>query len=154
MSIDNHQFNVAAALLELVVDGADLVFRNVVIDVEVVVEFLWEIAVEAVSEHLVIAVLEREELASVVVAEAKVVRDVDATAAGGDDLREQGLGVEVGGLDKNGRPGVAKGGEEGFILRCIDAVMVRSAPRFPADHGNGEWRVGGQGDQWRKSLVR
>lgn len=153
MSIDNHQFNVAAALLELVVDGVNLVFRDVVVDVEVVVEFLWEFVVEAVSEHLVVAVLKREELAGVVVAEAEVVRDVDATAAGGNDLGEEGLGVEVGGLDENGRVGVAKGGEEGFILRCVDAMVVRSAPRFPADHGDGEWRVGRQGDQWREGLV-
>jgi hypothetical protein len=109
MSIDNHQFNVAAALLELVVDGVDLVFRDVVIDVEVVVEFLWKFIVEAVSEHLVVAVLKREELAGVVVAEAEVVRDMDATAAGVNDLGEKGLGVEVGGLNENGRAGVAKG---------------------------------------------
>jgi hypothetical protein len=153
MSIDNHQFNVAAALFELVMDGADLIFGNVVVDVEVVVEFLWEFVVEAVSEHLIVAVLEREKLAGVVVAEAEVVCDVDATAAGGNDLGEKGLGVEVGGLDENGRAGMTKGGEGGFILRCVDAVMVRSAPRFPADHGDGKWRVGRQGDQWRESLV-
>jgi hypothetical protein len=153
MSIDNHQFNVAAALLELVVDGVDLVFRDVVIDIEVVVEFLWKFVVEAVSEHLVVAVLKREELAGVVVAEAEVIRDMDATAAGGNDLGEKGLGVEVGGLNENGRAGVAKGGKEGFILRCVDAMVVRSTPRFPADHGDGEWRVGWQGDQWREGLV-
>jgi hypothetical protein len=142
MSIDNHQFNVAAALFELVVDGPDLVFRDVGVDVEVVVEFLWEFVVEAVSEHLIVAVLEREELAGVIVAEAVVVCNADAAAAGGDDLGEKGLGVEVRGLDENGRAGVTKGGEEGFILRCVDAMVVRGAPRFPADHGDGEWRVG------------
>ena len=153
MSIDDHQFNVAAALFELVVDGTDLVFRDVVVDVEVVVEFLWEFVIEAVSEHLVVAILQREELTGVVVAEAVVVRDVDAAAAGGDDLGEKGLGIEVWGLDENGRVGVTKGGEEGFILWCVDAMVVRGAPRFPADHGDGEWRVGRQGDQWREGLV-
>ena len=153
MSIDNHQFNVAAALFELIVDGTDLIFRDVVVDVEVVVEFLWEFAVEAVSEHLVVAVLEREELAGVVVAEAVVVRDANAAAAGGDDLGEKRLSVEVGGLDENGRAGVTKGGEESFILRCVDAMVVRSTPRFPADHGNREWWVGRQGNQWCEGIV-
>jgi hypothetical protein len=57
----DHVFDMAGALLELVVDGLHLVFSDVVVDVEVLFLFLGEGRVEFVGDHFVGAALEGEE---------------------------------------------------------------------------------------------
>ena len=56
----DHEFDMAGALLELVVDGLHLVFSDVVVDVEVLFLFLGEGRVEFVGDHFVGAALEGE----------------------------------------------------------------------------------------------
>ena len=74
--------------------------------------------------HLIGAALERQEFAGVVIAEADVVGNLDAAADGGEEGREEGFGVEVGGLDEDGTLGVADGGEERFVLGVVDHGVV------------------------------
>ena len=147
VSIHDHQLDVARPLLVLVVDRADLVLCNIGVDVEVcgVVRGV-EVGVEFIGDHLVVAALAREELAGVVVAQAVVVGDLDAAAAGGEDLGQEGFGVEVGRLDKDGLARVAEGGDPGEVLGDVDGGFAGGAVGLAADHGAGEGWVWGDGD--------
>ena len=147
VSIHDHQLDVARPLLVLVVDRADLVLCNVGVDVEVcgVVRGV-EVGVEFIGDHLVVAALAREELAGVVVAQAVVVGDLDAAAAGGEDLGQEGFGVEVGRLDKDGLARVTEGGDPGEVLGDVDGGFAGGAVGLAADHGAGEGWVRGDGD--------
>ena len=111
----------AAARFELVVDGHDLVFGHVVVDAQLLALRLAQARVQAVGYHLVVAALERQQLARVVVPHAHVVCDLDAAPYGVEQSGEQRRGVQVGRLDEDGSLGVADGGEPGFVLRHVHA---------------------------------
>ena len=143
VAVHDHELDVAGALLEGVVDGADLVLGHVRVHAQVLVVVRVEVVEEFVRDALVVPALAGQQFARVVVPEAVVVGDVDPAAAGGQDLREEGLGVEVGGLDEDGVLGVAERGQPGFILRRVDAVFVGRAPGLAAYHCDGKRGVGG-----------
>ena len=145
--VDDHQFDVAAALLVLVVDRADLVLGHVRVYVEILgVAGGMEVVVQLVRDHLIVAALAWQEFAGVVVAEAVVVGHLDVAAAGGEDLWQEGLGVEIRGLDEDGFAGVAEGGDPGEVLRDVDGGFAGATVGFTADHGAGEGWVGCDGD--------
>lgn len=60
----------------------------------------------------------------VVVPQAHVVVDIDATLHGFYYCRNQRFGVQVRRLDEDVLLGVADGGEPGFVLRDVYAVVV------------------------------
>jgi hypothetical protein len=109
VGVGDEEFDVAGALFEFVVDGAGLVFGDVVEYVQVLFFGRGQLGVEFVGDHFVGAALEGEKFAGVVVAEADVVGYFDAAADGVEEGREEGLGVEVGGLDEDGSLGVSDG---------------------------------------------
>ncbi len=79
MTIRDEQFDVAAARFEVVVDGVILVLTHVVAYVKEFALSLGQGVHELASEHLVGATLARHDLPSVVVAEADVVGDFEAS---------------------------------------------------------------------------
>ncbi len=109
--------------------------------------FVAEVVVQGMRYHLVVAALRGEEFACVVVAEAVIVRHLHASFAGGHDLRQEILGVEIGRLDEDGFRGVAECGCECLILRRVETVFVWCPPGLTTDHGDGEDFVTGCWDQ-------
>jgi hypothetical protein len=62
---------------ELVVDWQDLIFGNIVVDAQVLLMLFAYTFVQAVRHHLVVPALERKQFASIVVAHAHIVGDLD-----------------------------------------------------------------------------
>ena len=109
MAVSDEEFDVAAARVEGLVDRADLVFADVVADMQALAALCWQRGDEGLGKHFVGAALAGHEFAGVIVAEADVVGDFDTTGEGGGDGGVEGRGVKVGGLNEDGVAGVAEG---------------------------------------------
>ena len=121
-------------------DGEILISSGVVVDVESFSVFLAvELFVEFVGDALVVAALEWEEFASVVVSEADVICDGDSALNCVDECRKEGSGVEIRCLNEYGLFGMTYGREPGFILGVVDAAVIGSAEGFTIDHCYGKW---------------
>jgi len=101
MSVHDQKFDMTRALLEFVVDRANLVFRYVIVDVQILVEFRLEFFVQSMCDSLIMPPLGGQQLPGVVVTQAYDVTYLYLSSTSCKKFREKGHGVEVGRLDED-----------------------------------------------------
>ena len=94
--------------------------------------------IQFIRDHLVRAALHWQELARIVISQADIAEHVDAPLASFDDSRDQGLSVQIRGLDEDVLLRVPHSTQPCLVLRCHDAAVVGCSVRNPVYQSNRE----------------
>lgn len=134
----DQQLDVTASGLEVMVNRMVLVFADVVANMQQFALISTELLDKTAGKHLIGAPLTWHNLPSVVVAEADVVCDLNATLQGvGDGQKKRGR-IEIRRLNEDGSFGVADAGQPGFILGYEHIAVVRLTIRWTRNKSDWE----------------
>ena len=124
----------AASLFEGIVDWSSSILANIVEDSESAFLVRIERIVQSICNHFIRSILKGEQFTSVIVTQAQVAGDSDATTDSIDHWLKEGLGIHVRGLDKYRILRIVDCCEPGSILRSIDTTVIRSLKEKLSGH--------------------